>query len=99
MVDQQNVTTGNPDTRRLTILFLILREHRLLRELIAEVLLDKIKGFDYVVTPGDLRTFFEGKRDQNGRGRTKTPPAVLGVTNGQNIERGFVGCFGYELWS
>ena len=59
------IATGNPDTRRLTILFLILREHRLLRELITEVLLDKIKGFDYVVTPGDLRTFFEGKRDQN----------------------------------
>ncbi|ODG99409.1 hypothetical protein A4S05_37900 [Nostoc sp. KVJ20] len=61
----QLIATGNPDTRRFTILFLILREHRLLRELIAEVLLDKIKGFDYVVTTADLRTFFEGKRDQN----------------------------------
>ncbi|MBG1271421.1 DUF1819 family protein [Nostoc sp. WHI] len=61
----QLIATGNPDTRRFTILFLILREHRLLRELIAEVLLDKIKGFDYVVTIADLRTFFEGKRDQN----------------------------------
>ncbi|WGV28811.1 DUF1819 family protein [Halotia branconii CENA392] len=59
------IATGNPDTRRLTILFLILREHRLLRELIAEVLLDKLKGFDYMVTLADLRTFFEGKRDQN----------------------------------
>jgi Putative inner membrane protein (DUF1819) len=61
----QLIATGNPDTRRFTILFLILREHRLLRELIVEVLLDKIKGFDYVVTTADLRTFFEGKRDQN----------------------------------
>ncbi|NDJ24447.1 DUF1819 family protein [Nostoc sp. B(2019)] len=61
----QLIATGNPDTRRFTILFLILREHRLLRELIAEVLLDKIKGFDYVVNTADLRTFFEGKRDQN----------------------------------
>ncbi|WP_193913763.1 DUF1819 family protein [Desmonostoc muscorum] len=61
----QLIATSNPDTRRFTILFLILREHRLLRELIAEVLLDKIKGFDYVVTTADLRTFFEGKRDQN----------------------------------
>ena len=61
----QLIATGNPDTRQLTILFLILREHRLLRELIAEVLLDKIKGFDYVVTSADLRAFFEGKRDQN----------------------------------
>ncbi|MEH2259114.1 BrxA family protein [Nostoc sp.] len=61
----QLIATGNLDTRRFTILFLILQEHRLLRELIAEVLLDKIKGFDYVVTTADLRTFFEGKRDQN----------------------------------
>lgn len=59
------IATGNPDTRRLTILFLILREHRLLRELIIEVLLDKLKGFDYVLTLADLRTFFEGKRNQN----------------------------------
>jgi hypothetical protein len=61
----QLIATSNPDTRRFTILFLILQEHRLLRELIVEVLLDKIKGFDYVVTTADLRTFFEGKRDQN----------------------------------
>ncbi|MCC5669614.1 DUF1819 family protein [Nostoc sp. CHAB 5784] len=61
----QLIATGNPDIHRFTILFLILREHRLLRELIDEVLLDKIKGFDYVVTAADLRTFFEGKRDQN----------------------------------
>lgn len=59
------IATGNPDTRRLTILFLILREHRLLCELIAEVLLDKLKRYDYVLTLADLRTFFEGKRDQN----------------------------------
>lgn len=61
----QLIATGNPDTRQLTILFLILREHRLLRELIAEVLLDKIQGFDYVITSADLRTFFERKRNQN----------------------------------
>ena len=61
----QLIATGNFDTRRLMILFLILREHRLLRELISEVLLDKIKGFDPVVTPADLRTFFEGKREQS----------------------------------
>ena len=57
------IATGNPDIRRLTILFLILQENRLLREFIAEVLLDKIKGFDRVVTGADLRTFFETKRD------------------------------------
>lgn len=61
----QLIATGNPDTRQLTILFLILREHRLLRELTAEVILDKIQGFDYVVTSADLRAFFAGKRDQN----------------------------------
>lgn len=59
------IATGNTDIRRYTILFLILREHRLLRELIAEVLLDKIKAFDYVVTAADLRIFFEAKREQN----------------------------------
>jgi hypothetical protein len=59
------IATGNIDIRRYTILFLILREHRLLRELVAEMLLDKIKAFDYVVTAADLRTFFEGKREQS----------------------------------
>ena len=39
----------------------------MLRELIAEVLLDKIKAFDYVVTAADLRIFFEAKREQNER--------------------------------
>ena len=57
------IATGNIDIRRYTILFLILREHRLLRELVAEILLDKIKAFDYVLTAADLRTFFEGKRE------------------------------------
>ena len=59
------IATGNIDIRRYTILFLILREHRLLRELVAEVLLDKIKAFDYIVTAADVRTFFEGKREQS----------------------------------
>ncbi|NJM22699.1 MAG: DUF1819 family protein [Richelia sp. SM1_7_0] len=59
------IATGNIDIRQYTILFLILREHRLLRELIAEILLDKINAFDYVVTAADLRTFFEGKREQS----------------------------------
>ncbi len=58
----QLIATGNPDIRRLTVLFLILQEDRLLREFIIEVLLDKIKGFDRLVTPTDLRTFFEEKR-------------------------------------
>lgn len=61
------IASGNPDICRLTILFLILQEDRLLREFIAEVLIDKIKGFDRVVTPADLRTFFEAKRDSCSR--------------------------------
>jgi Putative inner membrane protein (DUF1819) len=59
------IATGNIDIRRYTILFLILQEHRLLRELIAEILLDKIKAFDYIVTAANLRAFFEGKREQS----------------------------------
>ena len=61
----QLIVTGNYDIRRLTILFLILQEHRLLRELIVEVIQEKIKGFDYVVTPSDLRSFFVVKREQS----------------------------------
>lgn len=61
----QLIATGNYDTRRLTILFLILREHRLLRELIAEVLQEKIKGFNYIVAPSDLKSFFTVKREQS----------------------------------
>ena len=59
------IATGNTDVRRYTILFLVLREDRLLRELIVEVLLDKIKTFDYILTAADLRAFFEGKREQS----------------------------------
>ncbi len=61
----QLIATGNTDIRRYTTFFLILREHRLLRELIIEVLIDKIKAFDYVVTAVDLRSFFEFKRSQS----------------------------------
>ena len=59
------IATGNYDIRRLTILFLILREHRLLGELIVEVIQEKIKGFDYIITPSDLRSFFAVKREQS----------------------------------
>ena len=59
------LVTGNTDTRRLTVLFLILREDRLLRELIGEVLLDKLKRFIHTIEPTDLQTFFETKRSQS----------------------------------
>jgi hypothetical protein len=61
----QLLATGNSDIRRLTVLFLILRQDRLLQELISEVLLDKLKRFIYIVQPVDLQIFFETKRSQN----------------------------------
>jgi hypothetical protein len=59
------LTLGNTDIRRLTNLFLILRSDLLLRELIDEVLLDKLKRLVYTVNPAELRTFFETKREQS----------------------------------
>lgn len=59
------IATGNADIRRFTVLFSILLEHRLLRELITEVLLDKLKQFDLMIQPSDLRIFFEAKREES----------------------------------
>lgn len=61
----QLLAISNVDIRRLTNLFLILRSDRLLRELIDEVLLDKLKRFVFTVAPSDLRSFFEMKREQS----------------------------------
>ncbi len=58
------LANGNLDVRRLTNLFLILRENRLLCELIDEVLLEKLQHFDVSVRAADLRSFFETKREQ-----------------------------------
>ncbi|MEL7357899.1 MAG: DUF1819 family protein [Cyanobacteria bacterium J06560_6] len=58
------LANGNSDTRRFTLLFLVLREHRLLRELIAEVVVEKLKGLNLLVTSTDLKTFFDAKREQ-----------------------------------
>lgn len=55
---------GSLDVRRLTNLFLILRENRLLCELIDQVLLEKLQHFDVIVKAVDLRSFFETKREQ-----------------------------------
>lgn len=59
------IIIDNPDIRRYTVLFTILLQHRLLRELIADVLLDKVKQFDLIVQPSDVRVFFEEKREQS----------------------------------
>lgn len=60
----QLMATGNADVRRFTVLFSILLQHRLLRELMADVLLDKLKQFDLIIQPSDLRVFFESKREE-----------------------------------
>ncbi len=59
----QLLATGHSDVRRFTVLFLILLQHRLLRELIVDVLLNKVHQFDLVVKASDLRVFFETKRE------------------------------------
>lgn len=61
----QLLATGNADVRRFTVLFSILLQHRLLREFIAEVVLDKLKQFDLTIKPSDLRVFFESKREES----------------------------------
>ncbi len=58
------LVSDNLDTRRSTLLFLVLRENRLLRELVTEVLLEKRNRLDTTVTAADLRGFFEVKREQ-----------------------------------
>ena len=58
------LANGNSDTKRSALLFLVLREHRLLRELIAEVLLEKLRGLTPVITAADLKAFFDTRREQ-----------------------------------
>ena len=59
------MANGHADARRFTVLFAILLQHRLLRELIANVLLNKIKQFDLTIKPADLRVFFETQREES----------------------------------
>ena len=53
---------GHADLRRLTLFFVVLKEHRLLQELVAELLLNQLQGLQRIVSATDLRCFFEGKR-------------------------------------
>lgn len=55
---------GSLDLRRLTNLYLILLQHRLLREFVAEVLLEAVRTFSYRLTPSDLNTFIHVKASQ-----------------------------------
>lgn len=59
------ITMGNTDVRRFTVFFAILLQNRLLRELITDVLLDKVKQFDLIIKSSDLRVFFESKREES----------------------------------
>lgn len=60
----QLLANGNSDIKRLTLLFIVLKEHRLLQELITGVLIDKLNSLQRVVDAADLRVFFAEKRDQ-----------------------------------
>lgn len=60
----QLLASDNPDVRRFTLLFLVLQENRLLQELVAEVLLEKLRRLYKTVTAAELKAFFEAKREQ-----------------------------------
>lgn len=53
---------GSLELKRLTNLYLILLKHRLLRELIAEVILEELRRFSYLVPTSELGSFIERKR-------------------------------------
>lgn len=55
---------GSHNLRSLANLYLILVQHRLLRDFIAEVLLESLRRMDATVTAGDVRAFMVHKREQ-----------------------------------
>ena len=60
----QFLATGNSDLRRSTLLFLTLRINRLLREVISEVLLDRLKSLDRSLDSNTIAAFFSLKCEQ-----------------------------------
>jgi hypothetical protein len=60
----QFLATGNSDLRRSTLLFLTLRINRLLREVISEVLLERLKSLDRSLDRNTLAAFFDLKSEQ-----------------------------------
>jgi hypothetical protein len=60
----QFLATGHSDLRRYTLLFLTLRTNRLLREVISEVLLERLKSLDRSLDRNTLAAFFDLKREQ-----------------------------------
>lgn len=55
---------GNSDLRRCTLFFLNLRLNRLLRDVISELLLDRLQSLTPVLDYKLFRAFFEQKREQ-----------------------------------
>ncbi|GEM_PF-457748 len=60
----QFLATGNSDLRRATLLFLTLRINRLLREVISEVLVERLKSLDRALDRNTLAAFFDLKYEQ-----------------------------------
>ncbi len=60
----QFLATGNNDLRRATLLFLTLRINRLLREVISEVLLERLKSLDRSLDRNTIAAFFDLKCEQ-----------------------------------
>jgi hypothetical protein len=60
----QFLATGHSDLRRYTLLFLTLRANRLLREVISEVLLDRLKSLDRSLDRQTIAAFFDRKCEQ-----------------------------------
>ncbi len=56
---------GEPKLARLASLYLMLREFRLLREISAELLADKLLLFDETLSQGEVERFLEHKRDHS----------------------------------
>jgi Putative inner membrane protein (DUF1819) len=60
----QFLATGNSDLRRATLLFLTLRINRLLREVLSEVLIDRLKSLDRSLDTNTIAAFFDLKSEQ-----------------------------------
>ncbi|MFN9608271.1 MAG: DUF1819 family protein [Pseudanabaena sp.] len=60
----QFIASDNIDVQRLTIFWTILREHRLHRELIREVIIEKLYRLERVISDRDLQDFFLTKYEQ-----------------------------------
>ena len=58
------LATGEPELQRLSNLYLILLKHRLLREFIAEVVLEVLGRFTYLIPLTEVNAFMTHKRSQ-----------------------------------